>query len=291
MHGSWPDRGPARRGRLPFRFARLWDNREGMTRQSGSLLFAVFSLATFFACSDSHSGGFPTDAGPETGSIKAGDGGTSAEGGKTKKDSGDTTTPPDDDSGTTTTSCSPGSVSSFSPQWTPPAVLHANACSATQITTLLDCLFSSSASQATCDAFNQAAANKSCITCAVTQATAASFGPLIVSTDNLVSLNLAGCIARTSNQMTATGCGAKVQASSQCTGAACEANCPVPDGDSQALQARNDCETAAESSVCQTYATDAKCADTLLQGASAPCAQGSTFEDVAKSLVTLFCGN
>lgn len=259
-----------------------------MKRGSGSLLLAVFSLATFFACSDSHSGGFPTDAGPETGSIKA-DGGSTADSGKTKKDSGDPT-PVDEDSGTTT-SCAPGSVSSFTPQWVPPAVLHANACSATQITTLLDCLFSSTASQATCDAFNQAAANKSCITCAVSQSTAASLGPLVVSADNLVSLNLAGCIARTSNQMTATGCGAKVQAASECTGAACEANCPVPDGDSQALKARNDCETAAESSECQTYATDAKCADTLLQGASAPCAQGSTFEDVAKSLVTLFCGN
>lgn len=253
----------------------------------GPALLAVFAVATFFACSDSRNTGLVSDAGPDTGSIKpTGDGGS-----KTDKDSGDKT-PVDNDSGTTTTSCQPGSVSGFTAQWTPPAALHAGACSATQITTLIDCLFSSSASQSTCDAFQQAAANKSCITCAVTPSNAASFGPLIVSQDNLVSLNLPGCVARTSNQMTNTGCGAKMQAAQQCSSAACEANCPVPSGDDQALKARNDCETQADTGVCQTYTTDAKtCSDSLLQGASSACAQGQTFDDAAKNLVTMFCGN
>jgi hypothetical protein len=253
---------------------------------------SLLSLATIFACANSHYTGFPDDGGAQadSGKVKANadDSGTTEEPDDAGKDTGKK---PPKDTGTTDPGCAPGSVSGFTPQWTPPAVLHAGACSATQITTLIDCLFNSAANQTTCDGYLNAPANKSCISCAVTEDTAASYGPLVVTTDQLVTLNIAGCIARTTNQMTDTGCGAKVQAASQCASASCEANCPVPANDSAALDARNQCEQDARTSECQTYTDDAACEDAALQGAAAACASGSTFEDNATALVQMFCGN
>lgn len=254
--------------------------------RSASLL-SLLSVAGFLACSTSSNRFASNDAGSDATSVTGAtttkkDGGTTEEtdSGKKPKDSG---APP-------VTACAPGDVSSFTPTWKAPAVLHAGACAPTQITTLIDCFFNASASQTTCDAFQKAAANQSCIKCAATADSAPALGPMVVSADSLVTLNIAGCIARTANQMTATGCGAKVQALGQCTDEACNANCPVPDGDDQALQDRNQCQTDAESSACQSFATDAQCADALLQGAAAPCNAGSTFEDLASALTTLFCG-
>jgi hypothetical protein len=258
-------------------------------------LFAVFSLAAAAACSDSRNGGFlPDGGGPEAGGIKAkGDGGSTTDpedDGGSAVDSGKKK-PPVDSGDPPTTSCTPGSVSGFTPQWTPPTTLHQGTCSPTQVSTLLDCLLNASASKSTCDAFQQAPANKDCQTCAISPSTAASLGPLVVSEDNLLTLNIAGCIARTANQMTSTGCGAKVQSVAQCADAACTANCPVPDGDSKALADRNECQTAAESGACASYQTDADtCSQPLLQGVSAACDNGASFEDLANSIVTLFCG-
>lgn len=255
-------------------------------------LFAVFSLATAFACSDARTVYLAADAGPEAGSIKAktdGGGDTEEDAGVTKRDSGKK--PPPDASEPPPPACSPGDVSGFTPQWIPPTTLHQGACSATQITTMLDCFFNASAVQATCDAFEKAPANKACQTCAVTPSTGASLGPIVITTDSLITLNIAGCVARTANQMTSTGCGAKMQAARECASAACATNCPVPDGDQQALADRNACQTAAQSAGCMTYETASDtCSDPLLQGASSACANGTTFEDVASSLVTLFCG-
>lgn len=255
-------------------------------------LLAFFGLSTVFACSDARNTGYATDGGAtEAGSIKAKSDGGDDPDPTTKVDSGKKK-PPADAGNTTTDSCAPGSVTGFTPNWTPPAALHQSACSTSQISTLIDCLFNASSSQTTCDAFTQAAGNKSCMTCAMTSETAASYGPMILSADNLITLNLPGCIARTANDVSASGCGAKVQAASQCSSAACEPNCPVPDGDQQALEARNQCQSDAETSVCQSYQTDADtCSQPLLQGASSQCASGTTFEDVANDLTKIFCGN
>lgn len=255
-------------------------------------LISLLSVATVFACANSRYSGISDGGAADGGGSSTASG---SDGGK-KKDSGSTTE--EEDSGTTTkkdtgpepSACAPGSVSGFTPSWTPPTAINQGACATSQITTLVDCLFNASANQTTCDTFLQAPANDACVKCSITENTAAAFGPMIVDADSLVTLNIAGCIARTANQLTSTGCAAKVQALGQCTDASCTANCPIPAGDDQALDARNQCMDDAETTECQTYATDAQCADALISGAAAPCAQGSTFEDRAKAYITLFCG-
>lgn len=284
-------------------------------------LLAIASLATVFACaeavntggpdnvSDAGSGGdsgsvFKSDAGKakDSGAVSSGDSGsgtpdidagTSSDGGTTipGKDAGTTppvdsgSVPPPPPSGT----CAPGSVTGFVPQWIPPISLHQGVCSTSQINTYVDCLFNANASATTCDAFVNSTANSACMACALVPDTSSSFGAMTYDADNLVSLNIAGCIARTSNNTSASGCGAKVQAASQCTAAACALNCPVTDQAS--LDARNTCETDAQSGGCATYQqTATTCSDPLLQGASAQCENGTTFEAVAINLATLFCG-
>ncbi len=188
--------------------------------------------------------------------------------------------------------CAPGDVSGLTPAFHPPTAFHQNVCTPTQVSAFVDCL-SGLPDATTCKTFVAAAANKTCIGCAATPSTAASYGPLVEGTVT-IEVNVAGCIANVTNDKTATGCGAKMSANSQCQQLACETNCPVSATDTGAeFNALLACQDKSETTVCMTYATAAGCADGLIEaGTAAQCANGgSTFGENANAMVTLFCGN
>ncbi|MEO6421074.1 MAG: hypothetical protein ABIP39_16800 [Polyangiaceae bacterium] len=219
------------------------------------------------------------------------DGSTSSDGGKksdgsTSKDAQATTDSP------ATGVCAPGDVSGLTATFHPPTAFHQGACTPTQVSAFIDCL-SGLPDANTCKTFVSNAANKTCIACAATPSTAASYGPLVEGTVT-INVNVAGCIARTTNDLTATGCGAKIEANTECQQLACETNCPVSATDTGAeFNALLKCQDDSETSVCASYATAAGCADGLIEaGTAAQCANGgSTFSDNANAMVTLFCGN
>lgn len=217
-------------------------------------------------------------AGGDSGTTPTGDSGP-------KKDTG--TTPPVDGGDT---ACEPGDVSGFEPSWKTPAPFAQGACSNTQVDALM-CQFDSSADQTACAALVKDKANEACQKCMFTPSSAAKLGPIVI-TGNLGSINIAGCIANAEGDTTDQGCGAKTQAADQCGDEACEANCPIDDSDDgESLAARNECTTAAATSVCQEFATGAQCADSLLEagGAAEECNAGSDFLERATALAKLFC--
>jgi hypothetical protein len=183
-------------------------------------------------------------------------------------------------------------VSAFAPSWHPPTGFNQGKCTDFQIAAFVDCL-TGTTDAATCKPFLLDAANKPCLQCAATPATAATYGPLV---DGNVGtyVNVAGCVAQASGEVSATGCGAETLALSQCEQAACEANCPVSASSTGAeVMELLACERKSDATSCKAFATDAACADALTAdgGAASICAQTSTrFADNAKAMVKLFCG-
>ena len=209
----------------------------------------------------------------------AGDGGV-------KKDSG----PMSD--GMVINTCMPGDVSTFMPSWKPPTPFNQARCTNTQINAFVDCL-NGKPDAATCKTFTGDAANKSCLQCADTPATAAKYGPLVSGTVT-IQVNVSGCIANATGDTSATGCGAKVLANSQCEQAACEANCPVSASDTGAeFMALLACQTKSDTSSCKTFAAAATCSDALVGdgGVANKCdLVGASFAENAVQMIKLFCG-
>ncbi len=256
---------------------------------------SVLSLIAIAAGCSSRSTFYLSDGGADGGSSITADGGSGTDGGK-RKDSGtveeeDAATTKKDSSAPPVDGCEPGSVSGFTPTWKAPNAPHANKCTATQVEALL-CLFDANANQTTCQTTVDDPANDTCFKCIYTASTSAKLGPIVI-TGSLGSLNLAGCIAAAEGNTTSSGCGAKVQAADQCGDEACDANCPVPEGDDAALDARNACVEQAATTVCQSFTTDAECAETLVAagGTAAVCGSGSTFLDRAIAIAKFFCAN
>jgi hypothetical protein len=255
-------------------------------------LSVLCSIAIAAGCS-SRSSFYGSDGGADGGSSITADGGSSSTDGGKRKDTG--TTEEEDaaikkDSSVSVDGCEPGSVSGFTPTWKAPNAPHANKCTATQVEALL-CLFDANADQTTCQTVVDDPANDNCFKCIYTASSSAKLGPVVIN-GSLGSLNIAGCIAAAEGNTTSSGCGAKVQAADQCGGEACDANCPVPEGDDAALDARNACVEQAATTVCQTFTTDAECAEPLLAsgGSAAVCASGTNFLDRAIAIAKFFCG-
>jgi len=259
-----------------------------MLKKSLSLVTASVALFIGFGygCSSSSDATTTTtEAGPteDTGTGKT-DGGKTEGGSKTD---GPVT---EDDAGETT--CAPGDVSSFAPEWKPPAAIHANKCTNAQAEQAALCVYDQNQDAATCKAFNEATENADCLKCVFTASTGATLGPVIVLPGSLVQLNFNGCVAALTGDVTATGCGAKSQASNQCADAACDQNCPV-DSKGNGLDELNACLKEAGTTACKQF-TDAEgtCIDDAVK-AGAPaeaCNAGSSTEEVAVNLAQIFCG-
>lgn len=271
-------------------------------------LCAFFAILAIAAGCSSSATYFATDAGadPEGGSLVGSDGGSTS----TKRDAGKkdaaVVEEEDEDAGVVVPkdagkkdtgskdaavplTCSPGSISGFSPTWIPPKALHSSACTVANATLAVDCTFDPNADPTACQAFNNNSANAACISCVFTDSTESSYGAIVME-GQIGGLNLAGCLAALSGNTTSTGCGAKFQAAQQCQVAACT-GCPDPNGGAQALADYQQCEDDSLTSVCTSYETASKCSDPLTQpGASAAaCADGATFVLRARNLAKLFC--
>jgi hypothetical protein len=187
-------------------------------------------------------------------------------------------------------SCAPGSVSTFASRFHPPTGLSQGKCTEAQTSAFVDCL-NSVPDAATCKTFVQDAANKNCIACADTPATAASYGPLVSGTVT-IQINVSGCVALL--EPCNRDCAVAVQDVDDCEALACEVNCPVSASDTGAeFQALLRCQTQAGGCGCRSYADKATCLGAIAarRSAAAVC-QGSaaTFADNAKAMVRIFCG-
>jgi hypothetical protein len=254
-------------------------------KRGGIVLVGVFLVA---ACSAHGNYLFSDDGGSDAGKVKAIEEEEDS-GAVTAKDAGgkkDAAKPPPT---TPSDVCAPGSVSSFSPSWKAPAAFHQGKCTTTQVDALVSCNFDDTADPTTCDQVLKDAANANCNNCLFTASTSSKLGPVVI-TGNVGSLNIAGCIADSQGNTTTSGCGAKYQAANDCADESCAA---CDDSTAAALTEKNQCIQDALTSECQSYATDADCANALLDvgGAAEPCNQGNTFEEAAAAIGKLFCGN
>jgi hypothetical protein len=191
-----------------------------------------------------------------------------------------------------TNTCGCSDSSTFMPTWKPPTRFTQGKCTDVQIAAFVDCL-NGKPDAATCKTFTGDAANKSCLQCAETPSTAATYGPLVVGTVT-IQVNVSGCIALATGDVSATGCGAKVLALSQCEQTACEPNCPVSSSDTGAeFMALLACQMNSDTTVCKKFADDAACAASVEGdgGVATMCAlSGATFADNAIPMIKLFCG-
>lgn len=224
------------------------------------------------------------DSGKDTG-VDEDDAGSDEDASVTTKDAGKK-----DSSVVVTPTCSPGAITGFSPTWKAPKAIHSSACTAANAQLAVDCAFDPNADPTTCNTFAASTANDACRQCVYSAPTDATYGPIVIDSNNIGSLNYAGCIAALSGNTTSSGCGAKVQAANQCEMAACT-SCPDPSATQQALDDYNTCKSDARAGVCTTYDTAQTCADTLTAtgGSAAACVNGTTFVLLARNLAKIFC--
>lgn len=248
---------------------------------SGAALIAVFAYGCSSSSSDTGTG---ADSG--TGDAKAGDTGTGKE----------TSTVTDGGGGP---SCSPGDVSSFAPTWHAPLAFHQKVCTDALVTSIFTCEFDATAAKTTdCQTLlkDTSAAMKACGACLETPVGGSKPGALIVdSNSGLANLDTAGCIANF-DSTAATGCAAKYQAARDCATAACADNCPISQDNTDAdINALDKCEQTALKADCSKYATDANCADALLNsgGAAEKCDIANYNNDFLQAAIgygIMFCG-
>jgi hypothetical protein len=129
-----------------------------------------------------------------------------------------------------------------------------------------------------------------CLKCLSTPDTAAKWGALVEDSQGLIRNNIAGCLTVKGD----AACAKAVSDSNQCTVAACpDTVCPVPDGDTAALDALNKCESDAEKAGCKTYADKAACLDADGSAAAVACIAGPNstddFKDTFLAVAHVIC--
>jgi hypothetical protein len=254
----------------------------------GLVSMAALGGALVVGCSSSSNSGNnnnPTDSGTST--TDASHPGTHPDASPV---SGDDSSTPGDDGGSA--ACAPADETGFKPTWHA-AKPAASQCTQAQIDAYHQCLKDGQTQQspASCAPFgtNATTANKNCVTCILTQDTAAAYGPIVVH-KGTIEMNVPGCLAVATNDPQGTGCAGKYQAASECRLASCAANCPVTDDAS--FQAEQSCEQAAAAGTCKSFEDAAACADGLVEagGAPAACLSGQSFDDLYNAIVPIFCG-
>jgi hypothetical protein len=183
--------------------------------------------------------------------------------------------------------CSPASVQSYTPHWTPPTP-HQSSCSAAQIVSYATCLAPpSDPNSPACASWlgaDASAENAECRTCfAASSATASTWGPLI-DAGSTVEINVAGCLALVGGDPEGAGCAGQYQALQGCESLACATNCANASSDALAA-----CVTAADGTACSNYVAAAACVSEA--GAAAACfgPPGATYAQVLTAVGTAFC--
>jgi len=171
------------------------------------------------------------------------------------------------------TGCQPQQVAQVqTPQWRPPSQPR-QACSQQEALALIDCAFSNQ---------NCNIPSPTCKQCAVSmKSSAQQYGPIIIDDTTQqggLELNVEGCAAILSQDISGTGCGPRLQAKYACEEQAC-AQCASADEMAACMQ-------AADTSACAQYVQAASSCEQYAQ----TCLQGGTEQDVAFSLLGMFCG-
>jgi hypothetical protein len=187
--------------------------------------------------------------------------------------------------------CAMGDVAGFTNTWVPPSGLHQGVCSSMAMDGVYTGCLASGATETSCN--DAATTYADCYNCVITfEGMSATYGPLIDTNNDLVEINVAGCIALL--EPCNLTCAEEVQAASECENAACESNCPI--STTASVTAFDTCEDTAAScdpNGCDTFATQATCADELT-GAGHPAsicvATYATFADYYDAVVPVFCG-
>jgi hypothetical protein len=216
------------------------------------------------------------ESGPST------DGGTEAGCVPPPLDGGPRLTCPQTDAGADgSAACSAASLPSFQPQWIPPNPPQ-NVCTATQISTLITCL---STSSAMCTTFTSDQTNHACISCMVSPLNAASYGPILLG-NGISILNVGGCIAL--KEPCLLECAKASLAGQQCHTAACT-SCPLTSQTDE--QAYLNCTTASDMCSCAPeHAENETCSAALLGTPAASCVPSGGFTAGAQSVGMFFCG-
>jgi hypothetical protein len=203
--------------------------------------------------------------------------------------------PPTTCPATGTTCGSMTSIAGFTPTSIPPTPATTTSCTTAEITAIYDaCLNQTTQSTAACTKIQTTDAT--CYGCIFTDEGAASYGPVISSTNGgLVFLNQAGCIDLL--EPCNDACAVAYQAAFQCENAACEGNCPTITtmAESQSYQYCVEDAGTCDPGGCDEYLTEFSNCGMLLTGASHPasvCAgtSASTFATLFKAIVPVFCG-
>lgn len=236
--------------------------------KSASLVSVVVLAAAAVACSSGSSTTPPVDAGPDV-----------------KKDSGVVTDSGGTDSGGG--QCKPQDSSGFTPSSATPPATAVGACTTQDVTDFFDfCI--DPGDNTKCTAMTKDTTKANCLKCLNTPETNSKWGALVEDSQGLIRNNIAGCLAVKGD----AACSKAISEQSQCARAACpDTVCPVPDGDTAALNALNACESKADTTVCKTYADKAACANSDDGGTAAKaCIAPSTSTDDFKDTYLLVAG-
>lgn len=189
-----------------------------------------------------------------------------------------------DDSGDAevTRTCAPqeaGAPPPFVPPHAPRSV-----CTDTQVRSYYSACWQGPGTTADCDAFRGDPANSPCILCMTSASTDASWSTITVFPNDSSQANVGGCIALVDQDAGPGSCAAARQASDLCRRDACSAMCPggsTTDG----LQAFDQCEMAAATTVCAGYEAAANCE---LEPRYSPCLFAD-FQSYFIGLGRIFC--
>lgn len=220
-----------------------------------------------------------------TTTVTTTDGGTTPDSGVKDSAVKDTGSNTDGAAGT----CTPQDVSSFVPAADPGPATTAGACTDQDaLDYYANCIDPGDTTK--CTAMSSAKA--ACLKCLSTPETNSKWGALIEDSQGLIRNNIPGCLTVKGD----AACAKAVSESSQCTIAACpDTVCPVPNGDTAALDALNACESKAETAGCKTYAAKAACADTADGGTAAaiactaPASSTDGFKDTYLAVAHVLC--
>ena len=184
--------------------------------------------------------------------------------------------------------CEVCDVSAYSPATLAPPESATQACSSVDIQDFVTACVSATATQATCEAWQQADAGASCAACILTQQTAAKSGPLVCDSAGCTT-NTGGCVdivLGEVSQETGSGgsgsCGDLVNAEYGCIDYACAACVSTSDFDT--------CDTNAQANECKTYVDAATNSSKCASDADTSVCSPQSDQGWA-SFIAVFCGN
>ena len=175
----------------------------------------------------------------------------------------------DGDSFPPPTACGPVDTTGYTPRaYSPPSGKHQNKCTTQNLTDYVSCI--TGADKTKCAQFGMGMAAATCGACIETQATDATWGPLVSPDGKVLSFNVPGCLDLVVKN---TQCGKSLDASYGCQDAACSA-C-----DTTTSPTFSTCVTSSLKKQCKTYGDTVTTACDAQFGDAAPAEISNCFPD------------